>query len=514
MINRSSYGYAIDSNNILTHLFYVDDLKLFARGRKQLEGELELVRNFSDDIGMTLGSGKCAVVEVRRGKLVQQGSIRLGDGRSIDSLRIEDSYRYLGVQQTYEIRQQDNKQLAEEELIRRVRRILGTQLSAKNIMTAINIWAIPSFTYTAGVLSWSKTDLERIDRKFRTTLTKYGTLHPNSAIERIYLPCKEGGRGLRSLEEACLKEEKSIREYFVRSNRPLHKWVNTYHHAPNRAGAAIPEEPERENQLESMKQSWKSKSLHGRFYASMQQEEVDVTKSNTYLTQGYLYPQTEGTLLAIQDQVVPTRSYIKHIMKQQIESTKCRLCNNYEETIQHLSSGCSQIAGTKYLSRHNDMGKVVHQQMCLREGLLRHFTPYHLYTPQALLENENTKIYWDLTVVTDLGIEHNRPDMVVWNKVNETALIIDFAVPLDNNLSKAYGEMVAKYEALARQMKDLWKLKSVKIMPLIISANGLVHRRTAAHVEELNLPQNTITWMQKAVILGTVSIVRQIIFPH
>lgn len=514
MINRSAYGYAIDQHTTLSHLFYVDDLKLYARGRKQLEGQLELVRKFSGDVGMSLGLEKCATVEIKRGKLARQQNIQLVDGREIKSLAIEESYKYLGIHQTYEIKQQENKRNAENELTRRMRKLLGTELSAKNIITAINMWAIPAFTYSAGVLTWSKTDLEKIDRKIRTTLTQHGLLHPNSAVERIYLPRREGGRGLSNLKEACRKEEENIRDFFLKKNHPIHQWVATHLRTSNTAERSLIEEPERQNKLEELKQSWKSKSLHGRFYASLQQEEVDKTKTHTYLMQGYLYPQTEGTLMAIQDQVIPTRTYVKHIMQQQIESTKCRLCNNAEETIQHLSSGCSQIAGTKYLARHNEMGKVVHQLICLQEGLLRCFTPHHLYTPQALLENDNIKIYWDLTIVTDRGVEHNRPDMVVWNKTETTALIIDFAVPLDNNIAKAYGEKMTKYESLARQMRDMWKLRSVRIIPLIITANGLVHRKTAAHIEELKLPSNTLTWMQKAVILGTVGIIRQIIYPY
>ncbi|XP_044757740.1 uncharacterized protein LOC123315901 [Coccinella septempunctata] len=482
MLNRSAYGYAIDSNTILPHLFNVDDLKLFAIGRKQSEGELELVRKFSGDIGMSLGLEKCAVVEVKRGKMVRQQNIQLRDGREIRSLGVEDSYKYLGIQQTHEIRQQENKREAESELFRRTRKALGTQLSGKNIITAINMWAVPAFTCTAGALSWSKTNLQRIDQKIRTTLTKHGLLHPNSAVERIYLPRRTGGRALSSLEDTCQREEKNIIDYFRKRNNPVHQWVTTYQQTSNRAGTSPPVEPEMENRLERLKQSWQSKSLHGSFYASLQQQEVDRTKSHTYLMQGYLYPQTEGTLMVIQDQVVPTRIYAKHIMKLQVETTECRLCNIAHETIQHLSSGCSQIAGTKYLARHNDMGKVVHQLICLREELLPHFTPHHMYSPQAVLENNQTKIYWDLTVVTDRGAEHNRPDMVVWNKTKTTAHIIDFSVPLDNNLSKVYGEKITKYNVLARPIRDMWKLKSVAILPLIISANGFICSHIALYI--------------------------------
>lgn len=57
--------------------------------------------------------------------------------------------------------------------------------------------------------------------------------------------------------------------------------------------------------------------------------------------------------------------------------------------------------------------------------------------------------------------------------------------------------MPGKYEALSQQITDMWRLKSVTIMPSIISVNGLVHQKTTQHLRGLDLPQNIITWMQK-----------------
>ena len=38
---------------------YVDDLKLYAKNDKELEGLLSRVKQFSDDIGMKFGLDKC-----------------------------------------------------------------------------------------------------------------------------------------------------------------------------------------------------------------------------------------------------------------------------------------------------------------------------------------------------------------------------------------------------------------------------------------------------------------------
>ena len=40
-------------------LFYLDDLKLFAKGHDNVEGLLQTVKNFSNDIGMKFGPDKC-----------------------------------------------------------------------------------------------------------------------------------------------------------------------------------------------------------------------------------------------------------------------------------------------------------------------------------------------------------------------------------------------------------------------------------------------------------------------
>ena len=39
---------------------YVDDLKLYTKNDKELEGLLSRVKQFSDDIGMKFGLDKCA----------------------------------------------------------------------------------------------------------------------------------------------------------------------------------------------------------------------------------------------------------------------------------------------------------------------------------------------------------------------------------------------------------------------------------------------------------------------
>jgi hypothetical protein len=45
------------------------------------------------------------------------------------------------------------------------------------------------------------------------------------------------------------------------------------------------------------------------------------------------------------------------------------------------------------------------------------------------LENDNYKLYFDRTVLTDIHIHHNRPDIIILNKQQKQAYLLDIAVP-------------------------------------------------------------------------------------
>ena len=46
-------------------MFYVDDLKLYAKDDNELEGLLRTIKGFSDDIDMEFGLSKCAKATLR-----------------------------------------------------------------------------------------------------------------------------------------------------------------------------------------------------------------------------------------------------------------------------------------------------------------------------------------------------------------------------------------------------------------------------------------------------------------
>jgi hypothetical protein len=46
--------------------------------------------------------------------------------------------------------------------------------------------------------------------------------------------------------------------------------------------------------------------------------------------------------------------------------------------------------------------------------------------------------HFDRTVLTDIHIQHNRPDIIILNKQQKQAYLLDIAVPNSHNITQTY----------------------------------------------------------------------------
>ncbi|XP_045466652.1 uncharacterized protein LOC123675347 [Harmonia axyridis] len=486
LLKNTKYGYIIDKPRQIrvNHSLYIDDLKLYGANSDQLRRLLEIVSQFSDSIGMSFGIEKCATLDVIRGKIQNERlATTLMNQTFIPSLGVGDSYK--------------------------ITILLKSKLNARSLFTAINIWAMPTITYSFGILTWSTTELKEMDRAIRSLLTQSGVHHPHSSVIRLYLPRHQGGRGLLSLEDVHKENIKSLRKYFLQRNSPFLRAIGEADQHLSALRLSEPDVQCSDRSMEQLIEEWNAKALHGRYPGCLKKEEVNRVESLTYLRAGYLYPETEGRLLAIQDQVMPTRMYQKHIAKLDIPSDRCRKCLRAPETIQHITSSCPILASREYLERHNSMARIYHQKIALNLGLLRDETPNHLYAPKTLMENARYKLYWDSALVTDRSVMHNRPDITLFDNQRKTCMLLEFTIPADDNITRAYTEKITKYGDLAFQLKEMYDLKKISILPLIISTNGMVEAHLPENTKRLCLQPDVVSTSQKQVILSTTRIVRK-----
>ena len=134
---------------------------------------------------------------------------------------------------------------------------------------------------------------------------------------------------------------------------------------------------------------------------------------------------------------------------------------------------------------------------------------YYKYTPANVLENENFKLYWNRSILTDKTIPfNNRLDITFMNKKTKNNFLIDIAVPNTHNLAKTITDKQNKYQELANEICSMWKQRAAKVIPTVISSTAVIPKSLPQSLTRLNLHPNTYTQLQKSVILGTCSIVR------
>ncbi|CAH3188416.1 unnamed protein product [Porites evermanni] len=140
--------------------------------------------------------------------------------------------------------------------------------------------------------------------------------------------------------------------------------------------------------MKSMKEEkWKNKALHGQYPKILEKPHVDTVTTNKWLSSN-LKGETEGLLVAAQDQAINTRNYQKVICGQQVES-KCRLCSQHEETVDHIVSGCEVLAKTEYISRHNNAAAYLHWSIC-KDHDIEITDKWYEHEPETVIHNKIT----------------------------------------------------------------------------------------------------------------------------
>ena len=154
----------------INHLLFMDDLKLFAKNEDQIDNLVNTVRIFSEDIKMEFGLPKCGVLIMKRGKVVKSEGISMPDGKMMKNIE-EGGYKYLGILEADGVKHEEMKDQIKKEYIRRVRNILKSKLNGGNIISAINSRAVSIVRYGAGIINWTKMELEELDLKTRKLMT-------------------------------------------------------------------------------------------------------------------------------------------------------------------------------------------------------------------------------------------------------------------------------------------------------------------------------------------------------
>ena len=139
-------------------------------------------------------------------------------------------------------------------------------------------------------------------------------------------------------------------------------------------------------------------------------------KTRTWLRKGNFYWETESLLKAVQNNAIRT-NHIKARIDMTQQNSKCRLCGDRDETINHIISERGKFA-QEYKTRHSWVGKVIHWEMC-KKFKFDHTNKWYMHNPAAVLENDTYKLLWDFGIKTDHLISARTPDLKIINKKSE-----------------------------------------------------------------------------------------------
>ena len=88
----------------------MDDLKIYAKDDVDLEKLLDTVKTFSYEIGMEFCLDKCTKATFKCGKMVKSTNVVLNDNTVIKELDQENTYKYLGVNESNDIKHSTMKE--------------------------------------------------------------------------------------------------------------------------------------------------------------------------------------------------------------------------------------------------------------------------------------------------------------------------------------------------------------------------------------------------------------------
>ena len=120
------------------------------------------------------------------------------------------------------------------------------------------------------------------------------------------------------------------------------------------------------------------------------------------------------------------------------------------------------------------------------------------------------KILWDVMIQCYREIKARKPNIVVVNKNEKSCAIIDIAIPGDIRVSKKEKENIERYQKLKREIKRMWNIRSIKVIPVAVRTLCSTSKKLKSSIEELGVIISTAL-LQKTTLLRTSLIFKKVL---
>ena len=204
-----------------THSLFVDDVKVYQESHNLLKETNEVIVQASLDTGACYGVSKFVEIVFEHGKIVK------GEGLQVLQERMktlnpdqEEMYKFLGVEQADGIRTKQVYERVKEEMTKRLKLLMKSELNDENLIQAINSKVIPVAAYPMNVCKMTKGELNELDQIVKRELRKSNMLGKQASDERLYLKRDQGG--LKLMRDVYAETRTRVACYMCKSNN---KWI-------------------------------------------------------------------------------------------------------------------------------------------------------------------------------------------------------------------------------------------------------------------------------------------------
>lgn len=573
-INSLGLGYASSAGGKLdhakfhqSHLFYMDDLKVYSTSAGNLDKVLCTVERMSRAISMLVNAKKCARVAHVPSRL---GSVDAnveptemeGEIPDIKALQVGETYKYLGIEQRLGIKPVEAWKRAKDKFMGNLEGIwsldltFGQKVRSSNSLISMMSYVTRNSFKGGGTYRSTLKRGDELDTLVRKLLVRLDARYKSNAVARLYLPTKLGGCGLTSVRDS-LAESTIYAWAYISTRSDLAKHLALFQALANRNKRCVisdartvleeagciakvdssrskvlfgdeeyttPKElaravvaSVREMRITERYGAWKGLVAAGRVLQSRCSKEW----SFSWLEAGKLNSTAVRNVLAAQEGCLWTRASPSN---READST-CRKCKRGWETAEHVLTSCSYWLPNLYISRHDSIVRCVHYWFCRKAGLV---PPHHTQRVPSLMENERFKLCSNMPIQTKPIIRHNKPDIVLYDNRTKVAMIVEIAVSWHSRLEQQRELKQSRYMVNGNYEDDLhfpyprgdnivrelsttgWE---VKFAVIIVGACGEMCESILEELDKIGISgvdvRNYIERMSRSAVLGSNRIIKQ-----
>ena len=235
----------------------------------------------------------------------------------------------------------------------------------------------------------------------------------------------------------------------------------------------------------------RKKELHKKYMLAGETEQIDIKRSATWLKKGNNTPQAEAFYCYLQDRNIFFGN----------NKGRCNHCKQAERSVDHLATRCGKMLHYDYLHRHDEVLKCLHLLLCNRYGM-KNSKKLRNHKVAKYLENVSVIIKVDIPIATDIKVKANKPDIIVFDKINNEIIIVEIGITSIENLKTVELEKLRKYDLLAKELAQIHK-STVKIIPYVLTWDGLVTTCHQHYKKMLEVEDRTEAYIQSLVLKKT-----------